>query len=252
MNLEQPSLSDLVECHKCGREQQIGYKFCNICGVQNLFESQKRRDDALKREGSYYQIWTYVLLTFGLLLIGHFLDDTLYILIGTTVLFAIIDIIFAVQGPQILQLFDFRRIDFSIALMVFVCCVGSGFIVYYGIGELNNLFFEDDSSYKVYFQNTAHPFIMAIVFIAIFPTIFEELAFRGFLFSNLKIVSNTNAALWGSTFLFAIAHFSILSLIWLIPFAYGLGTLRKKYNTLLYGIIGHFTHNATVVFLEFY
>jgi uncharacterized protein len=91
-----------------------------------------------------------------------------------------------------------------------------------------------------------------MIFVAVFPALFEELAFRGFVYNSINNLVGSKSAIWGSAFLFALVHFSLLSLVWLLPFGLLLAYFRNKYSSLLYGIIGHFTHNALVILIEYY
>tara|TARA_Y100000780_G_C13561857_1_gene369410 strand:- start:355 stop:666 length:312 start_codon:yes stop_codon:yes gene_type:complete len=92
----------------------------------------------------------------------------------------------------------------------------------------------------------------AILFIAITPPIFEELAFRGFLFNQLQKVVSERVTIIATAFIFALVHFSFISLLWIFPFGIVLGYLRSKYNTLWYGIIIHFIHNFLVLMMDYY
>ena len=46
-------------------------------------------------------------------------------------------------------------------------------------------------------------------------------------------------------------HLQIISLLWLIPIGLVFGLLRNKYNTLWYGVIGHFVYNFSITVYEF-
>jgi membrane protease YdiL (CAAX protease family) len=97
-----------------------------------------------------------------------------------------------------------------------------------------------------------HPLAWGIFFIAILPPIFEELAFRGYLFNLLKRVTNARNTIIATSFLFALVHFSFISIIWIFPFGLLLGYLRNKYNTLWLGMIIHFIHNLIVFLLDYF
>jgi len=55
-----------------------------------------------------------------------------------------------------------------------------------------------------------------------------------------------------TAFLFAIMHLSLLSLVWLIPFGFFIGHLRRKYDTIWYGIVFHFIFNLTACCIDLY
>ena len=85
-----------------------------------------------------------------------------------------------------------------------------------------------------------------------FHVVFEELAFRGYLYNQLRKVTSDKNTIIATAFLFALIHFSFLSLIWIFPFGLLLGYFRKKYNTLWLGMIIHFIHNFIVLMLDYY
>ena len=101
---------------------------------------------------------------------------------------------------------------------------------------------------------TIHAFckVVAFLFIAITPPVFEELAYRGFLFNQLEKVTSPQTTIILTAFIFALVHFSIISLLWIFPFGLLLGYLRYKYNTLWLGIVIHFIHNLIVLSLDYY
>ncbi|HYF70621.1 MAG TPA: CPBP family intramembrane glutamic endopeptidase [Ohtaekwangia sp.] len=86
----------------------------------------------------------------------------------------------------------------------------------------------------------------------ILPAVFEEVAFRGFMFTNLQAVTNTKSVIYITAFLFGVIHLSFISLLWLIPIGIVFAVLRARYNTLWYGVVGHFTYNFTITLIEFW
>jgi membrane protease YdiL (CAAX protease family) len=90
-----------------------------------------------------------------------------------------------------------------------------------------------------------------VIMTCVSPAIFEEIAFRGFMFENLQALASSKEAVYISAILFGIMHLSFISLLWLIPLGIIFAMLRVKYNTLWYGIIGHFIYNFTITVLEF-
>jgi len=137
---------------------------------------------------------------------------------------------------------------FSIVFPIF-----TSFGVYFFIEFINGFIFEEESlNYFVTYAYLDNPLFWAILFIAILPPIFEELAFRGFLFNKLKEVSSNQVTIIGTAFIFALVHFSFLSFIWIFPFGIVLGYLRSRYNTLWIGMIIHFIHNFIVLMIDYY
>ena len=239
-------------CGFCKEEQHTNFRFCSNCGKRNrkkIIEEQIKESFFNK---NLTLISVYVLFSVSLLLIAGLTDDTLENLIIWTLSFAVIDIAFAVFQPGVLSLMDLKKVELFPLISIILICLGSGVSVSYSIDQLNIFLFDETISNYFYFVHLENPLPFAILLIAVCPAIFEELAFRGFVYNNLQVISGEKAAVWGSTFLFALVHFSLLSMFWLIPFGLLLAHFRKRYNSILYGIVGHFTHNATTMVIEHY
>jgi uncharacterized protein len=125
-------------------------------------------------------------------------------------------------------------------------------LVQYSMHWLNISLFETDGYFKYYFLGKDYSLLWMIGLIALYPAIFEEFAYRGFLNSKLEQIFDAQHAMYITAFCFALIHLSFLSLIWLFPFAVYLGYMRKKENTIWYGVICHFIFNSTACILEYY
>lgn len=240
----------LMKCHNCGAEQNVDYKFCNKCGSQNInaFKKKLKRDEVYNNNLKYLARYTFILI--ALLIISSFTGEGFHLFVIWTICFAIIDMIFAVIQPDVWSLFNVRAIKLKPLLAIVSIALFSAFFVHFTIERLNLFLDLETYSYDKLFSGLEYSLLYAIVLLAVFPAIFEELAFRGFVFNNLKKLAGTKSAVWGSSFLFALVHFSLLSLYWLLPFGLILAYFRNRYNTIIYGIIGHFIHNSTVTLLD--
>ena len=129
--------------------------------------------------------------------------------------------------------------------------IASAFLVYYGIEWVNNaLEFTDENIFEEYsYYNNS--LFWAIIFTAILPPVFEELAFRGFLFNQMRKVSSIQVTIIATSFIFALVHFSFISFLWIFPFGIFLGYLRQRYQTLWLPMIVHFIHNFLVLMLDY-
>lgn len=103
---------------------------------------------------------------------------------------------------------------------------------------------EQSDSYAIYRSRPYGNYLMVLSF-AVFPAIFEELAYRGYLMQKLLQVVDKREAIYITSILFFLIHFSLLSFFWLLPFAVLLAYIRTKENTLWYGIFIHFVFNLT-------
>jgi uncharacterized protein len=138
--------------------------------------------------------------------------------------------------------------------LILVTIIGAilGSFVVTWVANMINVSINDDVFYDTYlFEDTPFPLLFSVLFIAVQPAIFEEVAFRGFIFNGIKKVTNASGAIYTSAFLFGIMHLQIISLLWLIPIGLVFALLRNKYNTLWYGVVGHFTYNLCITLNEF-
>lgn len=135
--------------------------------------------------------------------------------------------------------------------VILIAALGS-FLVSYGVQELNINFFRTQISYYTAYKIYTYPTLVMLYSIAIMPAIFEELAFRGVMYNYCSNFLDEKLVVAVTAFLFATMHLSLISLVWLIPFGFFIGNLRRKYNTLWYGFIFHFTFNLTACVFDLY
>ncbi|MEQ9008378.1 MAG: CPBP family glutamic-type intramembrane protease [Ekhidna sp.] len=244
---------EIIHCHNCQAEQTPGYKFCGSCGSKNLELFKQKVQANNKFDINLKRLAQYSVLIVIALVINAMIDTTLESVVAITIGFAVIDIVFAVSQPSVWKSV-FKSVSLKPFLWIIPVFCLSGIVIGYLVDSLNSVLFEGQIfiSYKDLFLDTDAPLIYSLIIIALFPALFEELAFRGFLFDNFKNIVGVNSAIWGSAFLFALVHFSLLSLFWLFPFGLILGYIRKKHATIIYGVVAHFVHNATVTIVEHY
>lgn len=239
-------------CNTCGHEHAKAFKYCSKCGVKNFAIVKKEVKHTKLYDWHLKQLGAYSLLVLVLLAIAAFTGDTIEMLLLWTVIAAIFDFIFAVQSPSVWNLFNFKQVSIVKIALVILAFITTGVVVSIGMDLISEALNLEPGNLSHYFIGLEYPLLLGIIIIAVAPAIFEELAFRGYVFDHIKYLSGEKAAIFGSSFLFGLVHFSMISLIWIIPFGIGLAFLRKKYNTLIYGMIGHFTHNATVLIIDYY
>lgn len=187
----------------------------------------------------------------ALLLASGFQEETLEFTIFSTIGFAIVDLIFSFLQISVWKLF-WKRISFQLILLMVALGIMTSTVVSVSMDGLNMLLFDEKYEYMPVFYASGQPLLLAIIIVAVFPALFEELAFRGFVFNNLDHLLGRKSAIWASAFLFGMVHFSLISLIWLVPFGIVLAYFRDRYETLTYGCVLHFSHNATAILIEYY
>jgi membrane protease YdiL (CAAX protease family) len=133
--------------------------------------------------------------------------------------------------------------------VVLIAAVGS-LIINISVRELNVTFFHTDVSYIRAYRLYAFPMLVMVYSIAVMPAIFEELAFRGVMYNYCANFLDERLVVIVTAFLFAIMHLSLIALVWLIPFGIFMATLRRKYNTIWYGVFFHFVFNFTACLFD--
>lgn len=244
--------TDQAVCVKCESIFIDDSVFCKKCGSKRIAFIEKEKAADKKYRFNLKQLSAYCLLSLVLLSLVALSNDSYQVELVWTGLFAIMDTVFAYSNGETFSVVFPKKFQLKPLLIILAATIGSGFLIYYAVGELNIALFGQDVSILAGYSESSYPLLIALISYALFPAIFEELAFRGFLFNNLHYLSGKKAAIIGSAFLFTLVHFSILSFFWLFPFGLLLAYFRSRYNTLLYGMIGHFIHNSMVVLLEFF
>lgn len=117
---------------------------------------------------------------------------------------------------SILNTYRFPKLSWNVWVFTFVAPIVSSIAVYYFVEFMNTVLFGETSfNYYGEYLYLNNSLLWAIFFIAILPPIFEELAFRGFLFNQLQRIVTERMTIIGTAFLFALVHFSLISFLWI-------------------------------------
>lgn len=239
-------------CSNCNTIQQQDYKFCSNCGQKNPQRTTVESESKVNFNKNLKYLSLYSLFIVFLIFIVALISDITFYLVISTALFAIVSLVFASLQGEVWKKIMPAKVNYQLIAVIIPLAIAAGFLVSYSMDYLNLTLFGETHYLMEDLIGFQSPLILATILYALFPAFFEELAFRGFVYDNLKVLKGDLAAIAGNTFLFALIHLSFLSFIWIIPFAIVLSLLRKKYNCLLYGMIIHFTHNFTVILIEYY
>jgi membrane protease YdiL (CAAX protease family) len=125
-------------------------------------------------------------------------------------------------------------------------------LVSFSVREVNVTFFNTDISYYDAYKVYTYPVPLMLYSIALAPAIFEEMAFRGVMYNYCASFLDERLVVAVTAFLFAIMHLSLISLVWLIPFGFFIGHLRRRYRTIWYGVVFHFSFNFTACMIDLY
>lgn len=238
-------------CDYCHSPLVAKAKFCGACGVP----VKKNKGEGIKKSVQYIIAFYIAFLLLAIVNNVVFaLDYSFTSEVIVEVAFIVLTLGFCITDwKAIMRLYRIPMIDVKGVLMTLLVPVGSAFVVYYGIEWLYNALGEyENSNMFAEYVDYKNSLFWAIVFIAILPPVFEELAFRGFLFNQLRKVSSVQVTIIGTSFIFALVHFSLISFVWIFPFGMFLGYLRQRYQTLWLGMVVHFIHNFLVLMLDYY
>ena len=108
----------------------------------------------------------------------------------------------------------------------------------------------DEFRPEINFDEIFHTLGGKILFICILPGITEEIAFRGLIQHWLHIALPPLKAIFVTSVLFSLVHFSLLSAPYFVLVGMFLGWLRWKSGSLYPCIIAHTAHNLVVVLIE--
>lgn len=239
-------------CEECNSPAKEHHRFCHNCGA--FLDGEAERIDIFNNTPLRSAFIFYSLYLFICLLVkytewfGNY--DRLF---WIELLLAGITIVFAINNRKnIRPLLAFRSFNPLLLGGIILMGIVFSFLVNLLVHELNVSLFHSDVSFYRGYRIYIAPRLLMIYSIALMPALFEELAFRGVLFSYLAEVMDEKLVMIITGFIFAAMHLNFISLIWLIPFGIFLGYLRKTYQTLWYGVIFHFTFNLVACLIDLY
>lgn len=234
-------------CRNCGSPVRPTSRYCPHCGA-----AQKRSPEENLRK-KYGQLWLVAVFFLAQVLLSivfaqpEILDDFKDALLFDA-LFATIVIVFVVIGWKYIRPALSLR-GFSIARAGFYILIAAGFsiIVQYTMDWLNHNLFETETYYFEAFRDKPYPLLWMMLILAAEPAIIEELGYRGFMQGTLNRIFDKPQSLSITAFAFAVIHLSLISIIWLIPFALLLGYVRMRENNIWYTVLMHFVFNGIAV-----
>ncbi len=238
-----------MTCKNCQNRITQNAVFCGKCGAKK--EDTKSTSD-YNQHIKKVAIIFFTLVTYITILNLSEITNNKTNSIINDVIFSVIVLIFAFYDRKtIKRIIQKPKGNKKLILYIVIIAPIFAFLVHHFADLLNEHLFHQMKISDV--QQTSFSifnFSISILSIAIFPAIFEELAFRGVIFEELTKIANLKIAIIISSILFAILHFSLISILWIFPSGIVLGYLRAKYRNLWYGILGHFIYNSSIVIIE--
>jgi len=241
---------DIYYCNDCESKVKGFHRFCHNCGA--YLGSDAEQVDVfsnrnLRAAFIFYTIYLFVCLTvkFTGWLNSY---DWLFLV---EIFLAVITLLFAYKNraglKPILRFNNFNPL--VLTGVIFLSALFST-IVSISINQINVSVFRIDTSLFEPYRIYQAPIIIMIYSIAFMPAIFEELAFRGILYNYFPAFLDERIVVMITGFIFAAIHLNFFSLVWLIPFGILIGSLRRRYNTIWYGVIFHFVFNLTACIID--
>ena len=238
-----------MTCNNCQNSITQNAVFCGKCGAKK--EDSKSTSDYNQHIKKIAFIF-FTLVTYITVLNLSEITNNKTNSIIIDVIFSVIVLLFTFYDRQtIKRILQIPKGNKKTVIYIVIIAPILAFLVHHFADLLNERLFHQMKISDVYQTSfSIFDFSISVLSIAIFPAIFEELAFRGVIFQELTKITNLKIAIIISSILFTILHFSLISILWIFPIGIVLGYLRAKYRTLWYGVLAHFIYNLSIIVLE--
>jgi len=237
-----------LTCRTCEKTLPVPVNYCPACGVR------------VKNWVSQELKWLYPLLVYfflNLLVIciykySNLVEDTFENMLYADGIISSITLIFvAIFYNDLMEIFKLQKLSLNPLAKMIALVVAGAVVVNFLANYISQALYEEIYYYTLIFTDYPYPVLYAILFVCLQPAIFEELAFRGFLFRFAEKLSSPKTAILVTALLFGIMHMDLIALLWLLPLGYVFGYFRYKYKSIWYGVIGHFVYNLVILLFEF-
>ena len=245
-------IEEIYTCDECDTRVKGYQRFCYNCGAylgSNAEQISIFNNSSLQTAFFFYIIYLFVCLTVKYTNWFNSYDRLFWI----EILLAVITILFArINRKSLKPVLRFNNFNWRILLVIIGGAAVFSSAVNIFITRINISIFGTNISLYEGYRIYEFPVLIMFYSIALMPALFEELAFRGILYNYLNTFLDDRLVVMVTGFGFAAIHLNFFSLIWLIPFGILIGSLRRKYNTLWYGVIFHFVFNITACLFDLY
>jgi membrane protease YdiL (CAAX protease family) len=237
-------------CVHCSKKNEKTSKFCISCG-KNI--SKKTHINHTNHIGKITFFFVVLLLYIAIINFVEFEIDYKKRLIIDAIFASFVLLVAIIDYKNILPLLKLKNLKVKPIIAILLLAPALA----YGIENLSSylnkiLFNEVASKYYYDFIFSSSPLFLTTLSVGIIPSIFEEIAFRGFVFKELFSIFSLKVTILITTVLFTILHLSFISFVWIFPLGIVFGYLRARYRTLWYSIFAHFTYNTSIVLIEYF
>lgn len=235
-------------CNNCSSENHQIATYCGTCGSKLIQSNQTNYIQPIIKVSVFF----FTLLLYIVVL--HFTEignSYTSILISDVIIALIVLVFYFLNFKSLNNCFRIKKFKPKILLSVLILTVTLSVIVHFISNFLNqNLFDKQSQIYYDIFKDSPAPLLYSIISLSLFPAVFEEIAFRGIMFNEVNKIVSLKQTILITSILFTIIHLSLISAFWIFPLGLVFGYLRAKYRTIVYGIIGHFIYNTSIVLIE--
>lgn len=250
--MEQENQEPEYHCEECGSAVKGYHRFCFNCGAYLGADAEQIsifNNANLQSAFFFYAIYLFICLLVSYT--GWF--ATYSKLFWIEIVMAAIAIFYArLNWSNIKPLFRFNNFSWIVLAAVIAIALSFSLLVNISVSQINVSIFRSSTNLYDAYRIYEFPVVVMIYSIAFMPAVFEELAFRGVLYNYLARFLDDRLVVLVTGFVFAAIHLNFFSLVWLVPFGILIGSLRRRYNTLWYGIIFHFVFNTTSCLFDLY
>lgn len=237
-----------MKCSNCENIYPSKAVFCGKCGNKIITIHQKDK----KESYLFLKVGIFFFAQLSLIIVLHYVDLNSALLIPDLLYAGLIIGFSLCYFKKVSYLLKMKKLNLKILALSKLALILLALSVHFVITFLQNKFGIINHNYLTKFSHTNSPYLLTFISTALFPAIFEEIAFRGILLRDLVSLVGNKSAIILSALLFTILHLSILSVFWIFPIGILFAYLSLKFRTLWYGIIGHFTYNASIVIFEIF
>jgi uncharacterized protein len=238
-----------MQCSNCNTLFESKKNFCEVCGTRIVPIKTIKYDKEINETSWFFIIFTIFITA------THIIEfeDYKYVILTDLTFIVLVSIYCFIEFNAIKKMLHFRNIKPLLLIYILIGAIVSAFCITFIANKMNQSLFEgSQSTYYETFILSPAPLLFAILSIGVVPAIFEELAFRGVLFHKLLKLTSLKSVIITTSILFSILHFSLISMLWLLPLGLVFGYLRARYRNLIYGMFAHFIYNSSIVIIQYY